>query len=72
MATTTNETCTAQIWWDDLDDSERMSVLEHVWGRQITHGRVASTSYAALWGAAKRAVDGAYKRLWGSATREAC
>jgi hypothetical protein len=63
MATIANESYTAQIWWDDLDDSERLSVLEHVWGRQITHGRVANTSYGALRGAAKRAADGAWARV---------
>jgi hypothetical protein len=64
MKTTTEKSNGVGAWWNDLDYGERMSVLEHVWGRQLGQAAVASAAYEHLYGAAKRAVDGAYKHLW--------
>ena len=53
----------------DRDEGERQSVLEHVWGPQLDQAAIASMSYAALRGWAKRSVDRAHERLWGSSQR---
>ena len=71
METTTQKSNDAGAWWNDLDYGERMSVLEHVWGRQLGQAVVASAVYEHLYGAAKRAVDGAHKHLWGSTSKAA-
>lgn len=70
METTTQKSNDARAWWNNLDYGERMSVLEYVWGRQLGQAVVANAAYEQLYGAAKRAVDAAYRHLWGDSTSQ--